>query len=436
MSDGSQRRRTVNGLAWIAITMVLATPGCAQIPVPRSNSNQVHIPDPKPASSSLVATQQTADTPEGTQPSGTLPPLPLTPLPDTSELLDAAADAPTPLLDAALAKANAEAEAEAKLLAESDATGLPSLSKIREADSKESAKDSEPDQSTSPNRQANQETHQGQPQTPPEPNAEPSADPKVVALRALTESSAPAKPTPVTIDPEKPLKPIDPRELWSEGVTRLRKIATEQARASSSGAWTLRAHLLDAIAEDDLKNVGKSLDQARPWRMALASLGIPHDSTSLTPGDDEAPRGAEIRAAVVALESEAPLEISELRLCRKVNGFGNFDPLDTAACKAGQPLIVYCEMSGLQYSAAGEQFHSRLSSRVELVPSSGGDPVWAQSLGSAEDVCRRRRRDYYVNYRIVLADTIPPGVYELRVMQKDEIAGRSTSASIPLTIQR
>ncbi len=82
----------------------------------------------------------------------------------------------------------------------------------------------------------------------------------------------------------------------------------------------------------------------------------------------------------MALESEAPLEISELRLCRKVSGFGNFDPLDTAACKAGQPLIVYCEMSGLQYSAAGEQFHSRLSSRVELVPSSGGDPVWAQSL--------------------------------------------------------
>ncbi len=231
----------MNGLAWIAITMVLATPGCAQIPVPRSNSESG--PHPRPEACVVVAGRDPADCGHaGRDPTERhASSASAHPLPDTSELLDAAADAPThcstPRWPRQMPKPKPK---QAKLLAESDATGLPSLSKIREADSKESAKDSEPDQSTSPNRQANQETHQGQPQTPPEPNAEPSADPKLVALRALTESSAPAKPTPVTIDPEKPLKPIDPREIWNEGVTRLRKIATEQARASSSGAWTLR----------------------------------------------------------------------------------------------------------------------------------------------------------------------------------------------------
>ncbi|AGA26884.1 hypothetical protein [Singulisphaera acidiphila] len=401
------------GLAWIAIATVLTAPGCAQIPVPRSNSNQVHLPDPNPNHTPLplVATNQTTEMPERTDESGALPPLPLS----MSELDPA--DAPTPLLDAALAKANAEAEQ----------TGLPELSRNQETEPSESGKD-EP----ASDRQGTQASDQAQ---TPEPQAGPEPDSKLVALRALSESNTAKKPTLVAINPDKPVKPIDPRELWSEGISRLRRIASEQARASSSGAWTLRAHLLDAIAEEDIKGAGKS-EQARPWRMALAALGIPHDSASTATDADQPPRGAEIRAAVVALESEAPLEISDLRLCRKVNGFGNFDPLDTAACKAGQPLIVYCEMSGLQYTAAGEQFHSRLSSRVELVPTSGGDPVWAQSLGSAEDVCRRRRRDYYVNYRIILADTIPPGVYELRVVQKDEIAGHSTSASIPLTIQR
>ena len=416
MSDGSQRRRTVVGLAWIATTMVLTAPGCAQIPVPRSNSNQVHLPNPKTPPLPPVATNEAGEEPEGTDGGKALPPLPL-----SSQLISmsepVSADAPTPLLDEALAKANAEAEP----------TGMIELSMNRETEPKESGKD-EP----ASDRQGTQEST---PPQAPEPQSGPEPDPKLVALRALTESNPATKPAQLAIDPEKSVKPIDPRELWNEGIARLRRIASERARASGTGAWTQRSHLLDAIAEDDLKSDGKS-EQARPWRMALAALGIPHDSASTSTEADEPPRGAEIRAAVVALESEAPLEISDLRLCRKVNGFGNFDPLDTAACKAGQPLIVYCEMSGLQYSAAGEQFHSRLSSRVELVPTSGGDPVWAQSLGSAEDVCRRRRRDYYVNYRIVLADTIPSGVYELRVVQKDEIAGRSTSASIPLTIQR
>ncbi|SIO61174.1 hypothetical protein SAMN05444166_6667 [Singulisphaera sp. GP187] len=404
------------GLAWIAITVVLTAPGCARIPVPRANSNQVHLPNPRPdslpAPVPLVATKSTAAAPERTEGGERLPPLPLSPQLVSLGVLSAA-DAPTPWLDEALAKVDAEAEH----------VGVTDASLNREAESTESARD-EP-------AVAPRLTQESAPPLAPEPPAGPAPDPKLMALRALTGSQS----APGTINPEKSVKPIDPRELWSEGLARLRTIASEQAKAAGPGTWSQRAHLLEAIAEEDLKGIGKS-EPARPWRMALAALGIPHSSATTATDEDEPPRGAEIRAAVVALEGEAPLEISDLRLCRKVNGFGNFDPLDTAACKAGQPLIVYCEMSGLQYSAAGEQFHSRLSSRVELVPSSGGDPVWAQSLGSAEDVCRRRRRDYYVNYRIILADTIPPGVYELRVVQKDEIAGHSTSASIPLTIQR
>jgi hypothetical protein len=401
MSDGSQGRRTVVGLAWIVMGTALVAPGCAQIPVPRSNSNQVHIPPPDPMP--LVATKKAAKAPGPTNKGGSLPPLPPDLVSASDPAAPAAPDSPTPLLDEALAKADAELPREATELPldkEADPAGSPP---------------SEPVAKAPP-----------QPQTP-EPQLGPGPDPKLVALHALADS----KPAPVVIDPEKSVKPVDPGDLWSEGIGRLQRIASEQARASGTGAWTQRAHLLDIIAEDDPRSDEKS-DQTRSYRMALVALGIPHEAVAT----DEPLRGAEIRAAVVALEGEAPLEISDLRLCRKVNGFGNFDPLDTAACKAGQPLIVYCEMSGLHYSPAGELFHSRLSSRVELVPSNGGQPVWAQSLGSAEDVCRRRRRDYYVNYRIVLAETIPPGVYELRLVQNDEVAGRSTSASIPLTIQR
>lgn len=393
------------GLTWIVITTVLAAPGCAQLPIPRSNSNQVHLPtpDPKP----LAATKQAPETPSLLNESEQLPPLP----PDlvaASESSFSRPATPTTLLDEALVKADAELTSQ----------GIPPALDIR-------PEPTEPDKS-----EPVAQLPTPEPQSEPEPEV--AADPKLVALRALAESTtSSAKQAPVVIDPEKQVKPADPNVLWSEGITRLQKLASEQASASGTGTWSQRSRLLEIIGDDSSQSETKS-ESTRPYRMALAALGIPQETESL----DAPLRGAEIRAAVVALEGESPLEISELQLCRKVNGFANYDPMDAAACKAGQPLIVYCEMSGLQYSQAGDSFHSRLSSRIELVPGSGGHPVWAQSLGSAEDVCRRRRRDYYVNYRIVLAETIPPGVYELRVVQTDEVAGRSTSASIPLTIQR
>ena len=37
-----------------------------------------------------------------------------------------------------------------------------------------------------------------------------------------------------------------------------------------------------------------------------------------------------------------------------------------------------------------------------------GVKVWDQSLGEAEDRCRSRRRDYYVNYRITIPTAVAP----------------------------
>lgn len=406
MSDGSQSRRTVMGLAWILMTTVFGAPGCAQIPVPRAHSNQVHLP--RPTAPPLVATKQTEEAPSQTDEGKALPPLPV-PSQGAIEIDTDPPPIPTPLLDEALARANAESVVEPSRLPPD--AGDDELSS--EAPSQE-----EPEAT-------NQAAEPPAPTIPPAP----TPDSKQVALHTLAGGNPKAGPATVTIDPEKPTKPVEPGVLWEEGLARLRRIASDQSKLDSAGTWSLRSRLLDVLAEEDPRE-SATPDPSHPTRLALAALGIPYDPGAL----GGPPRGAEIRAAVLALEGEAPLEVSDLRVCRKVHGFGNYEPLEASACKAGQSLIIYCEMSGLHYSPVGEQFHSRLSSRVELVPANGGEPVWAQALGLAEDVCRHRRRDYYVNYRIVLAETIPPGVYELRLVQKDEVAGRSTAASIPLTI--
>ena len=140
------------------------------------------------------------------------------------------------------------------------------------------------------------------------------------------------------------------------------------------------------------------------------------------------PVGGAVRADV------ATLGIGELRLCRQVFGFGSFEPLASERVKAGQRLLVYCELTGIQYEERGGDFVSRISSRVEVKPGNGGAVLWSKELGDAEDLCRRRRRDYYVNSWVDLPSTLSPGAYRLRLLQTDLVAGSSTSSEIPFEI--
>jgi hypothetical protein len=169
------------------------------------------------------------------------------------------------------------------------------------------------------------------------------------------------------------------------------------------------------------------------WNRVLAAL-----STATAPATaDEAAVARHLGAAVETLEAFAPLQIRALAVCRKVNGFGQYEPADgpPARARVGGSLLVYCELSGLTYEAADDGFRSRLASKVEVVPAGGGEAVWSQTLGTADDHCRRRRRDYYVNYRLSLPGSIPPGSYTLRLTQTDLLAGRSVSGAVDLTLE-
>ncbi len=130
----------------------------------------------------------------------------------------------------------------------------------------------------------------------------------------------------------------------------------------------------------------------------------------------------------------SPLSISDLRLCRRIFGFGSFEPLANERVKVGQHLLVYSELTGVQYDVREADFVSRISSRVEVKAAGGGPVLWKRELGDAEDVCRRRRRDYYVNCRVELPKSLGPGSYRLRLLQTDLVAGCSTSGDIPLEI--
>jgi len=164
-----------------------------------------------------------------------------------------------------------------------------------------------------------------------------------------------------------------------------------------------------------------------PWHALVAGMigpKAPQGEPSASPGPSK------------PAEAEEPFAIAALTPCRRVLGFGSVEPWGAPDARPGQSLILYCEMAGLRYEPEGDRFRSRLAATLELIPEGTDRPAWAESLGAAEDECRRPRRDYYVSYRIALPAGLAPGPYRLRLTQADQLAGRSTSRTIPLTIGR
>jgi hypothetical protein len=147
--------------------------------------------------------------------------------------------------------------------------------------------------------------------------------------------------------------------------------------------------------------------------------------------DDTQPAASIVPAVADPVD---PLAVGKLCLCRKIVGFGSYEPLTESRVKAGQQVLLYCEMTGMRYEANDASFVSRLSSKIEIGSVGSGVSQWALELGPKEDVCASRRHDFFVNYKFSVPPGLPPGAYRLRLTQTDLIANRSTAAEIPLVI--
>jgi hypothetical protein len=390
MTPGSRIRRTATGFA--ALTIAALT-GCHAVPVARV------APLPNSPQSTLASVSRAALLPatvamEPPSEMASIEPVSsgssTEPSPGRLELSKAEpppfVPAPTPMLDAALERARV---AEAIVAAEmARPPGPPSPAPAAPADPK-----------------------------PPSPAVElPKPEPSTLA-----EADPPER--------AKPADPPRPEDLWRDGVHKLASLARARVEqsAGSGTAWGLRARVLSWLAEPDI-DPDNGQSEADGVRAVLRVL-------------DDAPteahrRGDEVRAAVHVIEDRAPLEIADLRLCSKVERFGDFEPFDPPVRKAGQPVIIYSEVDGVWHEPTSGGFRTRLAAQVEIVTDGGGPSILTRPLGTAEEVCRRRRRDYYIAYKLILPRSLAPGEYRLRLTEKDLTSDRSATREIGFAIAR
>lgn len=413
---------------------VFASTGCQKLPLRRTEI------DPEVTAKPKTVVERTAARADLPTLMPTLPPVDEMKVPPTegSRIPGALDQKPaTPMLDAALARASAVSPEPGVVEGESPVSAA--RDKARNVEEDDAPAQNEPkiapiEPKNEPNEPADDKRADEPRTNPTSAHSTSKADspqpcgPTTEAVQVadtLGPDSASKSPA---IKADKAVEPIKSDD-WNDLLRHLRVLARERAGepGDASEAWSIRAHVLDWLAGDGDDPRG---DNTRAWNRVLAAL-----STATAPETaEEAAIAHHLARAVDTLESFAPLQIVTLSLCRKVQGYGQFDPAEQGAARPGQSLLVYCEMAGLHYDGGEDDYRSRLSSRVELVQDGGEAPVWTHVLGTAEDHCRHRRRDYYVNYRLALPTTLAPGRYNLRLTQTDLLANRSVSSSLPLEV--
>ena len=181
------------------------------------------------------------------------------------------------------------------------------------------------------------------------------------------------------------------------------------------------------------READRRVEEANPPR---SEPGGPDPLTVADRQADEVRPASGLPPAQAGREERPALEIAALRLCSRVRAFGAFEPSNPDGVKPGQRVLVYCEMAGLEYQARGDAFVSRLSAHLELRSGADGSVVWEQAPGTAEDLCHRPRRDYFVSYLVEWPRSLEPGTYRLRLIQTDLVGNRAASREIPVTIVR
>ncbi len=135
------------------------------------------------------------------------------------------------------------------------------------------------------------------------------------------------------------------------------------------------------------------------------------------------------------LRSQADLTIPTVALCKSVEGFGKYEPLDARfAAGAEHKAIVYCEVANFASNRNDkQQWETRLRQELVLY-TEFGVPVWNDRTETILDAARNRRHDFFVNKRIVIPGNLAVGRYLLKVSIVDEQANRVAEQTVPIVI--
>jgi hypothetical protein len=138
--------------------------------------------------------------------------------------------------------------------------------------------------------------------------------------------------------------------------------------------------------------------------------------------------------AVGHLRELGSLSLRNMAFCKSVFGYGAYEPIENPIFTPGQQVTLYLEVENFHSESTVKGYATKLGASYELADDDG-KRLSGGEFPNVEDCCQSRRRDFHIQYGLVLPKTAKPGKYHLTLAMNDRQSDKRGSASIAFEIR-
>ena len=182
---------------------------------------------------------------------------------------------------------------------------------------------------------------------------------------------------------------------------------------------------------------GLDEDQQLFWSNLLRALRDYLDVDHAPVADRRAARALrDLRDATDNLANLSQLHVGGLAICSRVESYGRYTEISPYDFEPDQEVLLYAEIDhfGAKRTDSGD-YKTEFEASYQIIDSSG-QRVADYTFPKEHEVCRNRRRDYFIPFRMWFPKKIYPGEYTLQLTVEDKVGEKFGQASIDFAVRR
>lgn len=132
-------------------------------------------------------------------------------------------------------------------------------------------------------------------------------------------------------------------------------------------------------------------------------------------------------------DNGAGLSIPRVAICREVRGYENISEFNAGSLNAGQQILIYATLANYHSLPTSEGYRTMTLSSLE-VRSRTGRLISRQPLGTAVDLSRTQRQEYFLTHAVTIPEALPVGDYIFQLSVYDLISQQSSQSQVGVQI--